>query len=132
MEITTTQEQGRVPVTVFHLKGELDAVLAQQLWQQGRDAIAAGARHLLLDLAEVPYIASAGLRAFQELFTELRDGKDEKGDKQVYQGLRDGTYKSPNLKLLSPTRNALEALSTAGFDMFLEIHRNLRDAVASF
>jgi len=132
MEITTTQEQGRVAVTVFHLKGELDAVLAQQLRQQGRDAITAGARYLLLDLAEVPYIASAGLRAFQELFTLLRDGSGEKGDKAVYEGLRDGTYKSPNLKLLSPTRHALEALSMAGFDMFLEIQHNLRDAVASF
>jgi len=132
MEITTTQEQGRVPVTVFHLKGELDAVLAQQLRQQGRDAITAGAQYLLLDLAEVPYVASAGLRAFQELFTVLRGDSGEQGDKVVYEGLRDGTYKSPNLKLLSPTRHALEALSTAGFDMFLEIHRDLRDAVASF
>ena len=132
MEITTTQEQGRVPVTVFHLKGELDAVMAEQLRQQCRDAITAGARYILLDLAEVPYIASAGLRAFQEIFTQLRDGSDEKGDPAVYQGLRDGTYKSPNLKLLRPTRHALEALSTAGFDMFLEIHQNLRDAVASF
>jgi anti-anti-sigma factor len=132
MEITTSQEQGRVPVTVFHLKGELDAVLAEQLRQHGRDAIAAGARYFLVDLSDVPYIASAGLRAFQELFTSLRDGADEKGDQAVYQGLRDGTYKSPNLKLVSPTRHALEALSTAGFDMFLEIHRDLRDAVASF
>jgi len=132
MEIMTTQEQGRVPVLVFHLKGELDAVVAQQLRQQGRDAITAGAQYLLLDLAEVPYIASAGLRAFQELFTVLRGDSGEHGDKAVYEGLRDGTYKSPNLKLLSPTRHALEALSTAGFDMFLEIHRDLRDAVASF
>jgi len=132
MEITTTQEQGRVPVTVFHLKGELDAVLAAQLRGQGRDAIGAGARYLLVDLAEVPYIASAGLRAFQEIFTLLREPSGEKGDKAVYEGLRDGTYKSPNLKLLSPTRHALEALSTAGFDMFLEVHHNFRDAIASF
>ncbi len=132
MDIVTTQEQGRVPVTVFHPKGELDAVLAQQLRQQGRDAITAGARYLLIDLAEVPYIASAGLRAFQELFTLLRGDSGEKGDQAVYEGLRDGTYKSPHLKLLNPTRHALEALSTAGFDMFLEIHHNLRDAVASF
>ena len=132
MEIKATQENGRVPVTVFHVKGELDAVLAQQLRQQGHDAITGGARYLLIDLAEVPYIASAGLRAFQELFTLLRGGSGEKGDQAVYEGLRDGTYKSPNLKLLSPTRHALEALSTAGFDMFLEIHRDLRDAVASF
>jgi anti-anti-sigma factor len=132
MEITTTQEQGRVPVTVFHLKGELDAVFAEQLRQQGREAIASGTRYLLLDLAEVPYIASAGLRAFQEFFTLLREGSEDEGDKDIHQGLRDGTYKSPNLKLLNPTRHAVEALSTAGFDMFLEIHHNLRDAVASF
>ena len=132
MEITTTQEQDRVPVTVLHLKGELDAVFADQLRQKGREAIASGTRYLLLDLAAVPYIASAGLRAFQEIFTSLREGSVDEGDKDIHQGLRDGTYKSPNLKLLNPTRHALEALSAAGFDMFLEIHHNLRDAVASF
>ena len=132
MELTTTQEQGRVPVTVFHLKGELDAVFAEQLRRQGREAIASGTRYLLIDLAEVSYIASAGLRAFQEIFTLLREDSKDEGDKDVYQGLRDGTYKSPNLKLLNPTRHAVESLSAAGFDMFLEIHHNLRDAVAAF
>jgi len=132
MEITTTQEQGRVPVTVFRLKGELDAIFAGKLREQSREAIAAGTRHLLLDLAEVPYIASAGLRAFQEIFNLLREDSVDKGDTALQQGLRDGTYKSPHLKLLNPTRLAVEALSTAGFDMFLEIHHSLKEAVASY
>jgi len=132
MDIAVTKEQGRVEVTVFHLKGELDAVFAEQLRQQGRAAIASGAHHLLIDLGGVPYIASAGLRAFQELFNLLREGSAGPTEAELQQGLRDGSYKSPHLKLLSPTRHAMEALSTAGFDMFLEIHRNLRDAVASF
>jgi anti-anti-sigma factor len=132
MDIEVTQEQGRVPVTVFHMKGELDAVLAEQLRTQGRAAIASGARYLLMDLAGVPYIASAGLRAFQEMFNLLREGSEGPGEAELRQGLRDGSYKSPHLKLLSPAKHAMEALSTAGFDMFLEIHKDLRSAVASF
>jgi len=48
------------------------------------------------------------------------------------QGLRDGTFKSPHLKLLSPSPQVLEVLKIAGVDMFLEVHRELQEAVASF
>ena len=48
------------------------------------------------------------------------------------QGLRDGTFKSPHLKLVNPTRHVREVLSMAGLDMFLEIYPNLKDALASF
>jgi hypothetical protein len=47
-------------------------------------------------------------------------------------GLMDGTFKSPHFKLLNPSPAALETMRVMGFDMFLEIHRNLKDAVASF
>jgi anti-anti-sigma factor len=132
MSIEVTREQGRVPVTVLHPKGELDAVLSEELRVDGRAAIEAGNHHILLDLAGVPYIASAGLRVFQELFNLLRKVANGPGEAEVRQGVRDGSYKSPHLKLLNPTRSAMEAISTAGFDMFLEIHRDLQEAVASF
>jgi len=35
-------------------------------------------------------------------------------------------------KLLNPQPSVLEILKTTGFDLYLEIHHNLRDAVASF
>ena len=47
-------------------------------------------------------------------------------------GLRDGTFKSPHLKLVAPNPTVHEVLKVSGFDMYLEIHRNLKEALASF
>jgi hypothetical protein len=47
-------------------------------------------------------------------------------------GLRDGTFKSPHLKLANPSQQVLKVLTTAGIDMFLEIHSDLKQAIASF
>jgi anti-anti-sigma factor len=132
MEITVSQQQGRVPVTVFHIEGDIDVTSYEQLLAKAREAIAAGTRYLLLDLAHVGSISSAGLRALQSIFTEFRAGASAADDEAVRRGMRDGTYKSPNLKLLSPSPKVLQVLSMAGFDMFLEIHRDLKKAVASF
>jgi len=66
------------------------------------------------------------------LFTMLRGDTPAESDAAMKQGLRDGTFKSPHLKLVNPTRHVREVLSMAGLDMFLEIHPNLKDALASF
>jgi anti-anti-sigma factor len=63
VEISISQEQGRVPVTVFHIKGDIEVTSYQQLEAAASQAIASGTRYLLLDLAHVAYISSAGLRA---------------------------------------------------------------------
>ena len=48
MEITVSQEQGRVPVTVFHLKGP--AIESDQLQDSAKEASDAGAHNLVIDL----------------------------------------------------------------------------------
>jgi len=47
-------------------------------------------------------------------------------------GIVAGTFTSPHLKLYNPTSHVLEALKTAGYDMFLEIHRDYKKAISSF
>lgn len=133
LQIVVSQEQGRVPVTVFHIKGDIDANSYQQLEAQARKAAEAGSRALLLDLNEVGFMSSAGLRALHTIFTMLHaaDASSE-NDQAIRQGLRDGTFKSPHLKLLKPGRAVKEVLKTTGFDMYLEIHTNLKEAIASF
>ncbi len=131
MKITVAREEGRVPVTVLHVEGSLDASSYEELQKKAQEAIASGASHLLIDLAQVPYMSSAGIRALNQIFKWLR--RDSEESKQAMeQGLRDGTFRSPDLKLLHPTPNVLRVLQMAGVDMFLEIHHNLKDAVASF
>lgn len=129
-DIDISHEQGRVPVTVFHLKGDLNN--EEPLQSKAQEIYKTGMRHLILDLSDVPYISSAGLRALHQVYMLLRSDSANDNDQDVSKGIRAGTYKSPHLKLLKPSQNAVKALSVSGYDMFLEIHKTLADAVASF
>ena len=130
MEISVSHEQGRVPVTVFHIKG--DITQADELQHLAQDAFNQGDRYLLLDLGEVPFMGSWGLRALHVIYMLLRSDAPDEKDEVVRSGLRDGTYKSRHLKLLRPSETVMKVLSLAGYDMFLEIHRDLKEAIASF
>jgi anti-anti-sigma factor len=132
MEITVTQEQDRVPVTVLHVQGDVNANTADQFLEEAQQAYDDGARDMLIDLSKVSLLSSAGLRALHNIFNMLRSDSPEESDEAVRKGLTDGTFKSPHLKLLSPDKNVAQVLSMAGFDMFLEIYDNRKKAVASF
>ena len=132
MEITVSQEQGRVPVTVLHIKGEINTNTAGEFQAGARKAYDDGARDMLIDLSGVPFITSAGLRVLHEIFSLLRSDSPEESDEAIKKGILDGSYTSPHLKLLKPNKHVQEVLSTAGYDMFLEIHRNRKNAIASF
>ena len=130
MNITVKEERGAVPVTVFHLKGDLadqDTLLAK-----AKEVYDQGARHLLLDMREVPFVSSAGLRALHTTYMTFRHVSSPEEEAAVRKGISAGTYQSSHLKLLSPTRNALKALSVAGYDLFLEVHQDYKRAIASF
>jgi anti-anti-sigma factor len=129
LEIKVTQEQGKVPITVLHINGNLDVESYEKLIAEAEALKATGTKYLLLDLEEVPYISSSGLRALNIIFKAYKS--DEHPD-VLSKGLRDGTYKSAHFKLLSPSKTVMEGLKISGFDMFLEIHRNLKEAISSF
>jgi hypothetical protein len=129
VDITSWRETGQVPVTILQLKGDL--VAEEPLESRARAAFADGARNLVLDLSNVPYISSAGLRAIHSVYMLLRSA--DAGDAAAAtQGIARGVYKSPHLKLVKPSKNGLRALTTAGYDMFLDIHDTVPAAVQSF
>ena len=132
MEITITQEQGRVPVTVLHVTGDVNATTADQFQAYAQQVYDGGARNLLIDLTEVSFLSSAGLRALHSIFDMLRGDSPGESDAAVRKGLTAGTFKSQHLKLLNPNNNISKTLRMSGFDMFIEIHNNLKDAIASF
>ena len=73
LKITKEHAQTKVPVLIFHLQGWLDAQSEEQLLAEAREEYDKGARYLLLDLAEVDSLTSAGMRAMQKahkLFTQ--------------------------------------------------------------
>lgn len=130
MEIAVSQDQGRVPVTVFRLSGPVTD--SAELEQRAASAVAEGMQNLLIDLSGVPYMATAGLRALHAIYSMLRSSAPEESDSAVKSGIMAGTFYSPHLKLLKPSPHVLEALSTAGYDMFLQIHSDYQEALASF
>jgi 2-iminoacetate synthase ThiH len=128
MEINVSQDQGRVSVTVLKIIGNLTS--ESELAAQADKAHDAGSHHILLDLSEVPYVSSSGLRALHYIFTLLKTAEDNKTAEK--EGIVSGSYVSSHLKLLKPNKHVLEVLKTAGYDMFLEIHTDYQKAIASF
>jgi anti-anti-sigma factor len=131
MKIVVSEEKGRVPVTILAVEGEIDAASYQELQQQVEEALSNGTLNLILDLNKVTFVSSSGLRAIHHIYSLLRDWETE-GDEVVREGMRAGTYHSPHLKLVNPSRIVHDVLKQSGFDMFLEIHDDLQRAVASF
>ena len=132
MEITVAQQVGRVPVTVFHIKGDIDSTTYQQVQAQIEQAVQAGARDVVLDLTHVDYLSSAGIRMLSHAFNLLRGNLPQESDAAMKQGIRDGTFKSPHLKLAGPTPRVAEVLKMSGLDMMIESYHSVPEAVASF
>jgi anti-sigma B factor antagonist len=132
MEITVTHEQARVPVTVLHLKGNFDTSSADLLVQQVEKEMQAGGKDMLVDLTEVPYMSSAGLRAINSVYKMVRGTTTPEGEAAIHKGVADGSYKAPHLKLLNPNKNVKEVLHMTGYDMFIEIHQHMKEALASY
>jgi anti-anti-sigma regulatory factor len=71
VEITKSEAQGRVPVTIFHIDGAFNS--DEPLAGMVKEAVEGGARNILLDLTGASYISSAGLRVLHTTYTVLRD-----------------------------------------------------------
>lgn len=130
MTISIWHEHTRVPVTVLRVKGEVRS--ETELQAKAKEVFDAGTRNILLDLTDVLYMTSAGLRALHAIYTLLRTDAPNESDAAVRRGIAAGTFTSPHLKLLNPSKHVLEVLKLAGYDMFLEIHHDFRRAVDSF
>lgn len=130
MELSVSQVQGHVPVTVVHVQGNIDSHSFQEFQAFAETQIANGAKNLLVDLHDVPHMSSAGLRVLNHLYNLLR--AETESANAVSKGVTAGTYKSPHLKLLAPGKRVMETLRMSGLDMFLDIQTDLQHAVDSF
>ena len=132
MEIQVSTQPGRAPVTVFHIVGDIDTNTYEQLQAQAERAHSAGAGNIVLDLSQVGYVSSAGIRAINHIYMLLRTKAPAESDEAVRKGISAGTFKSPHLKLAHLNQRVSEALKTAGVDMFLEFHPDVAAALASY
>lgn len=120
LNITVERAQGRVPVTVLRIEGDIDAASHKTLEDKAAEVIDEGSTHILLDLAGVKYMGSAGFRVLHAIANMLTDDPSP------------GLQKYKNLKLLSPTDAVARVIKTLGFDIYLDIHQDRESAVNSF
>jgi anti-sigma B factor antagonist len=110
MEIAT-QEFKRVSVVT--VSGRVDSATAPELEGKLRELVDAGKTQLVLDLTNVEYMSSAGLRA---MVSTLKAVKRVNGD----------------LRISSPSPRVEEVLRLAGLTSIFNIHPTQEDAVAAF
>jgi len=134
MEIKVSNENGRVPITVMHIDGNIDSSTYEAFMTRAEELIQGGTRHILVDLSHAPFISSAGLRALHVIFNKLRALNPDANlsEEEIKKGINAGTYKSPHLKILNPSRETQTVFTLSGFDMFIESYMDKATAIASF
>lgn len=125
----TVSKTGQGRVTILHLAGTLNAQSEQVFAEAARAAHEAGAHFLLLDLADVTMIASAGLRALQTIY-KLYTAREEP---EEWEASHPGeVYKSPHLKMAGATPEVHYVLSLSGFLQHIPIYPTVQEAIDSF
>jgi anti-anti-sigma factor len=136
MNISVSQAQGNVPVTVLKLDGQLDGQNYQELISKAQELYNAGARDFLLDLSDLSYISSAGLVALHSVALLARGEQmpDTEGGWSAYRSMgrsaEAGMQK--HVKLLNPRSEVMNVLDMVGFGNVFEIFTNSDEAVNSF
>ncbi len=110
MNITERDENG---VNVFALDGRIDSQGAVDVDLALQAAVSAGKHKMVLDMAAVGYISSAGLRTMADVLTKNREAG---GD----------------LKLVALNRKVLRVFRIIGFDNFFSIYDTIEAAIGDF
>src|SRR5262245_5797458 len=124
MEITVTQMQGKVPVTIIKTSGPVDGSNYEQLIETAKIAIDAGVRDILLDLSATDYVSTAGMVAIQSIARLLRGesaASGESGWDDIHTIAREGITPQRHLKLFNPQPKVIKSLEMIGFKEFFQI-----------
>ena len=117
-KITTEQTPGKDPVTILHLHGGLDLKSEALLFDDANTAYKQGARRLVIDLAEVDRITSAGMRALTKVYN-LFTPEAERGK---------GAY----VRMCGGKEHVTDVLDMTGFLKRIPHHKTEPDALEAF
>ena len=139
MALATTIEAatGRVPITVVALSGELDASNFTELIETARGLYDSGTRHLLLDLADLQFMASSGLVALHSVL-RLMHGEAPPDPEAGWGALHtlgldvnEGEAQT-EVQLSGPQGPVERVLTRTGLSRLFLVHPDRATAIASF
>jgi anti-anti-sigma factor len=139
MALTTATEkvEGRVPITVLSLEGELDASNFERLVDDVLRLYEAGTRHLLIDLSSLTFLASSGLVALHNIVRVLHG--EEPFDPEAGWGafhaidndLEDEATQR-EVQLAGPLPAVERVLQRTGLDRMFVVHPDRASGIAGF
>jgi anti-anti-sigma factor len=118
LRISSEQIQAEVPVTVFHVRGWLDAQSEEHLLEAARTSYDEGARYLLIDMRELDTLTSAGMRALQKVYQIFTPKEDH--------------FKVAHLKLCNAPPQIYNVLGITGFLHNIPMYESMDAALQSF
>jgi anti-anti-sigma factor len=118
LKISSEQVQADVPVTVFRLRGWLDAQSEEQLLEAARIGYDGGARYLLIDMTELDTLTSAGMRALQKVYQIFTPKEDQ--------------FRLAHLKLCNAPPQIYNVLGITGFLQNIPMYESQEAALQSF
>ncbi|HMB21833.1 MAG TPA: STAS domain-containing protein [Anaerolineales bacterium] len=138
MEISVSQAQGKVPVTVMKIDGRLDGQNYQELIKKAQELFSAGACDFLLDLTDLTFISSSGLVALcsvamlarGEKLSEAAEGEAEPVTRPIVRATESGAQQ--HFKLLNPRPEIMHVFDIVGLGTMFDVFTNLEEAVNSF
>lgn len=136
MTVLLEQAQGKLPVTLIKIQGDLDASNYLEVIQKAQDAYNAGGRDFLIDMSEIPFMASSGLVALHSVALLVKGEKppDPNEGWGAFRSLdreQTGEFEQ-HIKLLKPQPKVDRTLDMTGMKGFFEIFDDLETAIASF
>ena len=136
MQINFSKQEGRIPVSIMQLNGNLDASNYAEVIAKAQDIYDEGARDLLIDLSKVPYVSSAGLMSLHAvalIFVGQSMNSKESG-RPISRSINAQNEKTvrQHVKLLSPQPAVEQVLDVVGLKQFLDIYTDLETAIQSF
>ena len=118
LTITREEIQANNPITVLHLQGWLDAKGEENLLAAARAAYSEGARYMILDLAGVETLTSAGMRAMHKVY-KLYTPAEER-------------MKTLRVSICNAPVQVNNILGITGFLLNIPSYRNMQLAIDSF
>ena len=113
--VEISQTQGRIPVTVFHIRERVHLGNFSELENAAKDAYDNGTRDLVIDLAQTDTLTSIGLRALVVIHKILTHDNGSK-----------------HLKIAGGTTIIREIMQVTGISQFIDVFDTVDEAVASF
>lgn len=136
MDISVSQQQGNVPVTIIKLAGQLDGQNYQDLIAKAQELYNEGARDFLLDLSDLTYISSAGLVALHSIALMARGEElpDPEHGWSTYRsvGRASTAGLQTHMKLVKPREEVRNVLEMVGFQNLFATFDDLDEAIKSF